>query len=220
MTRILCAAMASLLLLTAGTAALAAEVDFSQMTLEELYKAREALEARIFALEHPDGATCYAEGSYLVGRDLPEGDYTLVEGDNAMFASVVVRAGETEDDALILHKLVTGRAVIRLRKDTWVTLSELNAWPLGTEPDAPRPDGSVGEGGYLVGPQLEPGSYVVAPEERAPLSSYSTYTDILGTVAGLTRFELIHAPVTVALSAGDYIELSGCTLCPEAAAAP
>lgn len=212
MKRILCACLAALLLM-AGWAALA-EPDFSGLSLEELYAARLRLDAAIEALESAQGAGYYEDGSYLVGRDLPEGDYALQERENAVFASVVVRAGDSAGDALILHKLVSGQADLHLSKGTWVTLAEVLAWPLGAEPSLLGEDGSAGEGAYLVGEQLPPGDYVAVPEGKAPLSSYSVYSGILGAEAQLTKFEVLHGEVTLALEQGDYVELSGCRLNP------
>ena len=211
MKRILSACLA-LMLLAAGCAAQAMELDFSAMSLEELYEARTALESAIVALEHPDGARYYEDGTYLVGTDLPEGDYALVEREDAMFASIVIRAGDSADAALVLHKLVSGQADVHLTRDTWVTLSELRAWPLGAEPGAVREDGSVGEGAYLVGVQLPAGRYTASLLEKAPLSSYSVFSGILGTDAQLMKFEILHEAVELTLEDGDYVELSGCAL--------
>lgn len=215
MKRVFCAALAALML-TLGGAQATPGPDFSGMTLEELYEARAELDAAISALEGSEAAVYYEDGSYLVGEDIPEGDYVLLEREDAVFASVVVRNGESTDAALILHKLVTGRADIRLTKGTWVTFSELRVCPLGAEPEALGPDGCVGEGAYLVGRQLPPGRYTVTPEDRAPLSSYSVYTDMLGTQAQLIKFEVLHEAVALNLSEGDYVELSGCSMSPEA----
>ena len=211
MKRIFCACLA--LLLATGFSARAAGMDFSGMELEELYGLRTELDAAIEALENRDGALHYEDGTYLVGRDLPEGDYALLELENAMFASIVIRAGDSADAELILHKLISGRADIHLSRDTWVTLSELSAWPLGTEP-ALDGDGPVGEGAYLVGVQLPAGSYTATPQDAAPLSSYSIYSGMLGTNAQLMKFEVLHDAVELALEEGSYVELSGCTLTP------
>ncbi len=215
MKRVLCVALA-LSLLAMGGAEATAGLDFSGMTLHELYDARAELDAAIAALEGDGDATFYEDGSYLVGVDIPEGDYVLLERENAVFASVAIRDDDSADAAPILHKLVIGRAVIRLTRGTWVTFSELRVCPLGHEPEAWCPDGSVGEGAYLVGRQIAPGRYTVTPLDRAPLSSYSVYTDILGTQAQLIKFEVLHEAVALNLSEGEYVELSGCALYPEA----
>ena len=209
MKRILCACLAALLL-WAAAAAMAAEYDFSGLTLEQLYDVRGQVDKAIEAQESAGEANFYDDGSYLVGTDLPEGDYVLIEQEDALFASVVVRAGGSADDALILHKLISGQADIHLKKDTWVTLSEVRARPL--EASEAADCSAVGEGAYLVGVQLPAGRYTAVAQDRAPLSSYSIYSGILGTDAQLTKFEVLHGEVELTLADGDYIELSGCTI--------
>ena len=215
MVRRLCAALAALLILSFGCFALAGvQYNFDGLTLDELYEVRARVEARITELETVEEVPSYGSGLYQVGVDIPEGDYAILEEPNAMFASVVVRKGETDDSALVTHKLITGQADIRLQRDTWVTISEARAWPLGKEPSRAEPDGTMPEGAYLVGVQLPAGRYLIAQMDMAPLSSYSIFAGIPGQTGKLTRFEVIHDAVELNLAEGEYIELSGCTMAP------
>ena len=130
-----------------------------------------------------------------------------------MFASVVVRAGKGDEDPLILHKLISGQADVHLVRNTWVTFSEVRAWPLGAEPSLMDENGVVGEGAYLVGKQLPVGSYTVSVADKAPLSSYSVYSGIVGSGnEELIKFEVLHAEAELTLETGNYIELSGATM--------
>lgn len=193
-----------------GAMAQAAEWDFSDMTLEELYGAREAIETQIRALELSDSPTVYDGGSYLIGQDIPAGDYVLVENDDAVFASVIVREGVTDDSDLVAQHLINRQVVARLTEGKWLTLTEARAYPLSQASMAW--EGSVQEGGYLVGAMLPAGSYAVYPTDKAPLSSYSVYDNVLGAGEKLLKFEVIHEPTEIALNDGEYIELSGCGL--------
>ena len=207
MKQIFCASMVALLLLWAWPTL--AELDFSDMTLEELYEARDALDRRIDELEGQQGVR-----SYEIGVDMPAGDYVLIEKGNAMFASLAIQSPGASA-AQHMSKLVSGQAVVRLEKGSKITISGLTAWPLGSEPDRNGEDGTIGEGGYLVGVQLPAGDYVAQPQDLAPLSSYSVYTGILGTDAQLTQFQLLHEATPLTLKDGDYVELSGCSIIPE-----
>lgn len=204
----------ALAVLAAGCAALASsEFDFSTLSISELYEVRAQLDEIIAAKEAEESVGFYEDGTYLVGSDLPVGDYAVQERENAMFASVVVRAGNGADDALIQHKLVSGQVDIHLVRNTWVTFSEVRVWPLGAEPSLMDEDGAVGEGAYLVGRQLPEGQYMVSPSDKAPLSSYSVYSGIVGSgKEELIKFELLHGEAELALAAGDYVELSGATM--------
>lgn len=211
--RRLWACFLALALMASFCAARAAEIDLSGLSLAELYALRTRLDEAIEAREADGGAGFYEDGTYLVGFDLPAGDYAVQERDNAMFASVIVRTGESTDDPLIVHKLVSGQADVRLARNTWVTFFEVRAWPLGTEPSLMGEDGAVGEGAYLIGKQLPEGSYTVSVVDKAPLSSYSVYSGILGSgQETLTKFEVIHGDTELTLNAGDYVELSGATM--------
>lgn len=205
-TLLVCAA------LTLCAAAQGATMDFSDWTLDELYAAREAINARIGAMEQAESLQGYDSGSYLIGQDIPAGDYLLVENDNAVFPSVVVREGVNEDSGLVSHHLINRQAVVRLEEGRWLTLTDARACPLSratmTESEI------VDEGGYLVGTTLAAGKYRVSLIERAPLSSYSVYDGVLGSGEQLLKFEVIRETTELSLNDGEYVELSGCRLEP------
>ena len=188
--------------------------DFSGMTLDELYAMREALNAHIAELESQSDVRLYESGTYHIGVDIPEGDYVIYENEDAMFASVVVRTGNTQDADLVTYHLIDVQAVIRLESDMWLTLSEARACPISQAAPALNDAGQTGEGGYLVGMMLPAGEYVATPLDKAPLSSYSVYGGVLGTGAQLLKFEVLHEAVDVTLSEGEYVVLSGCALTP------
>ena len=198
--------------LLCGAMAAWADVDYDAMTLEELYRAREEIERRIDALEASDERV-YVAGSYLIGRDIPAGDYVLVEEDDAVFASVIVREGVTEDSGLVAHHLVNRQAAVRFTEGKWLTLTEAQAYPLALAPKVE--DGNAGEGGYVVGVTLPAGTYTVLLNDKAPLSSYSVYDGVLGSGEQLLKFEVIREATEIALDPGEYIELSGCRLAPK-----
>ena len=103
----------ALLMLTASCGANASsDYDFSTLSLAELYEVRAQLDEVIEAKEAEGSVGFYGDGTYLVGSDIPVGDYAIQERENAMFASVVVRAGNSVEDPLILHKLVSRQADI------------------------------------------------------------------------------------------------------------
>ena len=217
MKRAICAALAALLLTAAGFALAEPEFDFSSMSLEELYAARDAIDAQISRLAQAGGARVYEGGTYRVGQDIPEGDYLLQEYDDAVFAGVVVRAGEAADADLINYSVINRQVMIHLTSGTCVTISEARALSLEAVTVAGLENGTVAEGSYLVGLQIPAGSYTAKMMDKAPLSSYSVYDGILGTNAQLIKFEILHGDAALELSEGDYVELSGCELTPNVA---
>lgn len=207
------AMLAVMALLMSGAALSEADVDLSALSLDELYALRERLDGEIAVRLNAAGAR-YESGVYLVGRDIPAGDYVLGENADALFAGVLVRAGEDEASATLVYSPVYGQALIHLTSDTWLTLSEAWARPMAEAETVGLVDGAAREGAYLVGAQLPAGEYTAVIDERAPISSLSIYDGILGTDAALTRYELLREDTPVTLAEGDYVELSGCVLIP------
>jgi len=213
MRRLCLLTLALLILAGSCTAQASPDYDFSTLSISELYAVRAQLDEVIEAKEAEESVGFYEDGTYLVGSDLPVGDYAVQERENAMFASVVVRAGKGDEDPLILHKLISGQADVHLVRNTWVTFSEVRAWPLGAEPSLMDENGVVSEGAYLVGKQLPEGDYLVNVADKAPLSSYSVYSGIVGSgKEELIKFEVLHAETELTLETGNYIELSGATM--------
>lgn len=212
--RRLCSFVLTLLILVGScTAQAAPDFDFSTLSISELYALRAQLDEAIETREAEESVGFYEDGTYLVGSDLPVGDYAVQEKENAMFASVVVRAGKGGEDPLILHKLISGQADVHLVRNTWVTFSEVRVWPLGAEPSLMDENGIVKEGAYLVGKQVPAGDYLVSVADKAPLSSYSVYSGIVGSgKEELIKFEVLHGEAELTLETGDYVELSGATM--------
>lgn len=201
----------ALALLTGSAEGMETELDLSALTLEQLYDLRERLDGEI-ADRLGQGGALYESGAYLVGRDIPAGDYVLGENAEGLFAGVMVRAGEDEGSSTLVYSPVNYQAVIHLAENTWLTLSEAWARPLAEYGGDGLVDGEAREGAYLVGAQIPAGEYTAVILDRSPLSSLSVYDGILGTGAMLTRYEILRENMPVSLVEGDYVELTGCTL--------
>lgn len=195
-----------------SVSAMAQTMDISGLSLEALYELRDAVDRRIEALEPGAAPTGYEAGGYLVGRDMPAGEYALIEAEDAIFASVTVRSDDSAESQLIAYSLINRQAMIRLEEGEWVVLSEATAWPMREAPVRTDEGGTVDEGAYLAGEQIPAGEYTVFTKDKAPLSSYSVYTSILCAGGELIRFEVIEDDVVIQLEEGDYIELSGCMM--------
>ena len=194
----------------------AAAYDFSGLTLEELYEVRSQLNQKIEEAEREAEIPIYESGVYIVGNDIPSGEYLLTEDRDAIFPSVIVRTDADEDAELLLYSLINGQSALLLATDTCVTITEASAIPLSAA-EMYGGEGEIGAGGYLIGAMLPAGMYEVTVDGRAPLSSYSVYSGILGTGAQLLRFERLQENTVLELNDGEYVELIGCSLLPEGA---
>ena len=196
---------------TAETAAAPAEIDISDLSLEELKALRDQINSRIEQLEE-DSPHVYEGGTYAVGSDIPAGIYLVLEDEYGIFPSVIVREGAATDSHLESYEIVLNQAVIQLTAGTYVIFNDAVAYPYDSAPEATLVDGVGEEGGYWVGVQIPAGKYLISAADKAPLSSYSIYAGILGTDAALIRFEVVNDPIEIELVTGQYISLSGCTI--------
>ena len=187
------------------------DLDLSQATLEELYDLLARVTRQIDLLK-TDNSSFYASGTYAVGTDIPVGVYLVLEEDHAIFPSVMVRQGPAAESALNSYEMIINQAVIQLTAGTYVTFNDAIAYPFDSAPDAGLTKGVGAEGGYWVGIQIPAGHYLVTADEKAPLSSFSLYSGVLGTNAQLLRFELVYDPIELYLETGQYIALSGCSI--------
>jgi len=188
-----------------------AEGDLSGLTLSELYDLRRSVDRRIEELENAGVKPQYESGTYRVGVDMPEGVYVLQDNGVALFPSVLVRAGGGDGGEVLNYELVIPTAVMRFVSGSFVTLSDVTAYPFELAPEVGLDqEGSAFEGGYWVGEQIPAGYYRVLPDEKAPLSSYSVYDDVPGAGAHLLKFEVVDEPLELMLDPGQYINMSGC----------
>lgn len=187
------------------------EIDVSAFSLEELKALRDRINVRIEELEG-ESPHVYESGTYAVGSDIPAGIYLVLEDEYGIFPSVIVREGAATDSHLENYELVINQAVIQLTDGTYVTFNDSVAYPYDNAPEAGLTDGVGEEGGYWVGVQIPAGRYLIESDDKAPLSSYSIYTGILGTGAQLVRFERVYDPIEIDLVTGQYISLPGCTI--------
>ncbi len=207
MRRIICLALMSLILLGVARA----EGDLSGLTLSELYDLRRSVDRRIEELEDAGVKPHYKSGTYRVGVDMPEGVYVLQDDGAALFPSVLVRADGEDGGEVLNYELVIPTAVMRFVSGSFVTLSDVTAYPFELAPEVGLDqEGAAFEGGYWVGEQIPAGYYRVLPDEKAPLSSYSVYDDVPGAGAHLLKFEVVDEPIELALDRGQYVNMSGC----------
>jgi len=191
-------------------------IDFSAYTLDELYILRGELEQAIAHLEAAQGdSTVYQSGVYQVGVDILPGVYVITETEHALFSNLVIYDSDGEDANILKYMLITNQDLVCLSANTWVTLSYASAYPISAAPAVHTDEnGNFPEGGYWVGVHLEPGTYSLLPDNKAPISSYSIYDGIPGTNEQLLKFESFTAPVSITLSERQYLLLSGCSLVP------
>ena len=210
--------LAGLMLLLALPGALAesgkpdyAGLDLTQASLDELKDLYERIALEIESRDTAE-APFFPSGTYAAGLDMPAGIYLVREDEHGIFPSMTVRRGSMPDSPLESYEIIIKQAVVQISTGTFVTLTDAVAYPFESVTEDWLAGGEAGEGGYWVGPQIPEGTYRIVADEKAPLSSYSVYSGILGTNPQLERFETVNDEIETALVSGQYIVLSGCSI--------
>lgn len=219
MRRILCLLLATLSLFSFALAenkiASLEDMALSEMTLSELYGLRSRVNEQIEVLEESGQYPSYESGTYHVGVDMPEGVYLLMEDGTALLPSVLIRLYDEAagKEGTLEYELVLSSAVMRFSAGSYITLADVTAYPFDQAPEIKLNEaGMVAEGGYWIGQQIPAGNYLLVPEERAPLPSYSIYADVPGSDADPLEFDTTSESIELTLEDGQYISLSGCSL--------
>jgi len=130
--RILVIMMLALWIPLAGHAELA--IDLSTATLEELLAARDAIQARIEEIEKEAAEARISVGVYKIGEDLEPGIYVLMEEDDALLPSFILRDAETEET--LEFEIISNQMVVMLEKGQIMHLSEARVYPIAEAPIA------------------------------------------------------------------------------------
>lgn len=174
------------------------------------------------ALDKMQESGVFSSGTYLVGEEIPAGEYVLVSasssGDYLFYTGVYA---DREKEQEISGGWNEYSAIVQLEEGTYFDFSWANCYDVtkNTVPNDPmkRP------GMFYVGRDIAPGSYCIVPysdENSSPYPSYEIYT-ALGSVApviaesgslhDLSSGELLDA-VTVTLKEGQYLKLTECII--------
>ncbi len=153
----------------------------------------------------------YPSGTYLVGTDIPAGEYLLVSsvGDEYRhFYAGVYTAPDCENDSEISGGFYSYSAIVLLEEGTYFEFS----WAIcydRTKNNVPN-DPFEHPGMFQVGVDIDPGTYVLTPWED--YASYQIYTE-LGTVAPiLSDSNRVESQAEITLEEGEYLYLADCVI--------
>ena len=128
------------------------------------------------SISEPDTASVkYGVGTYLVGKDIDAGLYRAVLTTSLMKMGYVERSsGVSMDFADILANIVlTGDGYVEIKEtDVAVKLTGVELYPISLDELTSNIKTEVSDGIYLVGYDLEPGTYKVEIEDSAINMAY------------------------------------------------
>lgn len=152
----------------------------------------------------------FADGQWTVGSDLQPGRYiaTGIAGNGCDWARL---AGTTGDEVIAAEQDVAGQAIVDIpASDTAFRSNGCGTWTLYTPPDPP-PQATVDHGDWVVGEQIQPGTYLVARTAtchwtRATGFGHTT-DEVIQTEASALSLE---GPLHTQLTAGERFTTQGC----------
>ncbi|MDE6731225.1 MAG: hypothetical protein K2J71_10690 [Oscillospiraceae bacterium] len=158
----------------------------------------------------------YAEGAYLIGKDLPAGLYILKSADyssgNGIF-QVEVYAENTLDKSAVIGGFSRNFRYVDLQDGQYLVFSDAELYPVRAK-SAPLGDPYQDPGMYLVGRDLPAGTYTVEMESGIPGDfGMMTVYDSAGAEAELLFSGLIRSETgTLEVHDGEFLEMRNCHL--------
>lgn len=167
------------------------------------------------------GFKSWGSGEFVVGTDVPAGDYAVYPGseDGGLFSITTDLSGNP--DTIVGAGMTLGRSLLTVKDGEYLVLLNARMVPLATSDQLDLSGKQLVEGMYLASsadPQrdIPAGTYTLTPDETNgyPYGVYQICSDTEHTVKSVVSSGEVESgtPVTVTLQEGQYIELLGCDL--------
>lgn len=174
------------------------------------------------ALKKMQESGVFSSGTYLVGEEIPAGEYVLIsESPNANHQFYAGIYADREEEQEISGDWNEFSTIVQLEEGTYFSFSWSTCYDV-MKKDVPN-DPTKHPGMFCVGRDIEPGTYTIVPyldEPYDPHPSYAVYTE-LGSVAPMTAASgILYDPsnsklldgVEVTLEEGQYLDLKECVI--------
>lgn len=149
----------------------------------------------------------YGDGQYKVGEDLAAGEYTLVSDTTAYFEIAKDSTGSL--DSILANDNFSNRSIVTVDDGQYLKINGCIMYAFADAPAISMEDGSLPEGMYKVGFDLNPGEYKVIPKE----SGYVELSkDSLHTLDSILLNDILTGEQYITVENGQYIKLSGASL--------
>lgn len=167
------------------------------------------------------GLESWGNGVFLVGTDVPAGDYAVYPGseDGGLFAITSDLSGN--EDSFVGGDFVLGRSLVTLTEGEYFTLLNARMVPLSASDPIDLQGKSLVNGMYLVSgadPErdLPAGTYTVSlsAADDSDTGVYEICSDAGHTEKSVLSEGMVEdgSPATITLQEGQYIELLDCKL--------
>ncbi len=147
-------------------------------------------------------------GQYLVGSDIPAGEYLLTKTGSSIMGYYEVDSDATGAfTSIVTNDNFTARAYISVSAGEYLTLKYCTGI---ASVSAAAFDASSGypAGEYLVGKDIAAGTYKVTPTGDALFGYYCVSSDSTGALTSIVTNDNIQGPSYVTVSDGQYLKIS------------
>ncbi|MGN1402892.1 MAG: hypothetical protein ACI4XB_01065 [Ruminococcus sp.] len=174
------------------------------------------------ALEKMQESGVFTSGTYLVGEEIPAGEYVLVSEssnpDHLFYAGIYADREEEQELSGNWHEY---SAIVQLEEGTYFHFSWAICYDVTKNTVLNDPTNHPGM--FCVGCDIEPGTYTICPYEGETHNVYPTYAIYteLGSVAPViaesgslydpSTSEIVES-VTVTVEEGQYLYLKECVI--------
>ena len=156
----------------------------------------------------------FTDGTYMVGTDIPSGLYQVTITDTISNMGYVERSKDVnmEVDSIIANIILTGNGYVEVKDtDKAIKIQGAELKPIKLEELVKNIKTEVSDGIYLVGYDLEPGTYKVEVTDTTANMGYVERSKSLAMgVDDIIANEVIQGPSYVKIEKGDFaIRLQG-----------
>lgn len=161
-------------------------------------------------VEEPTSNVLSDGTTYKIGSDLMAGQYILVTdgsgygGNSGCF--VLSKDGTGSDDSIIKIENFKNRSIVNVVNGQYLTVKNAGVYTVMEEPAVNRSAGVLPEGMYLVGRNLDAGTYTIRSVGGSAFICF--YYNADHTADSLSTTDEFSGDKKVTLTAGQYIQIT------------
>lgn len=153
----------------------------------------------------------YSPGAYLVGTDLPAGEYVLQESLDAYVSYFSINKKNTiGSDTLIMDKVFSNRIIVTLNDGVSIDFSGCTLYPYKDAPKVDTSKGFLQEGMYKVGDDFPAGTYKL--QQTWSFGAYTRQDKSYCNDPNVIANEIFYDEVYITVYNGEYLILDGAEL--------
>lgn len=150
----------------------------------------------------------YEPGVYAVGRDIPAGEYLMVQ--TKLDSSQVIVSADAMAEEWLAMGIPQPSIYFTLQGGEFVTLADTRAFPIDKAPlVSTNPDGTLPYGQYLVGRDIPAGTYVMYESDPVFYGNVDVRSDALNRYPSIKGQDTYSGRIYVTVSEGEYLTFRG-----------